>query len=76
MEISWDHNSPAIRRAERGKLQIVDGDLTESVPFDPTQLQDGVLVYRPHSNDVSVRMEVNERDGQKISESVRAVRTP
>jgi len=76
MEVSWDHDSAAIREAERGNLQILDGDVTESVPFEPAQLQDGVLVYRPRSNDVSVRMEVSERSGEKISESVRAVRTP
>jgi len=76
MEITWDHDSAAIREAEHGNLQILDGEVTESVPFEPAQLQDGVLVYRPRSNDISVRMEVSERSGEKISESVRAVRTP
>lgn len=76
MEVSWDHDSAAIHEAERGNLEILDGGVTESVPFEPPQLQDGVLVYRPRSNDVSVRLEVSERSGEKISESVRAVRTP
>ena len=76
MEISWDHDSAAIKQAEHATLEILDGGVTESVPFDPPQLRDGILVYRPRTNDISVRMEVNERAGARISESVRAVRTP
>jgi hypothetical protein len=76
MEISWDHDSAAIKEAEHATLEILDGEVTESVPFESRQLQDGVLVYRPHTNDVSVRMEVEGRAGQRITESVRAVRRP
>jgi hypothetical protein len=76
MEISWDHDSAAIKEADHATLEILDGEVTESVPFESKQLQDGVLVYRPHTNDVSVRMEVERRTGEKITESVRAVRRP
>ena len=76
MEISWDHDSPAIKEAARGNLEILDGEVIESVPFESKQLMDGVLIYRPHTNDVSVRMEVEGGAGEKITESVRAVRTP
>ena len=76
LEVSWDHNSNAIRQAEKGTVRISEGEITESVPFEASQLQDGILVYRPRTNDVSVRMEVSERDGSQVSESVRAVTTP
>jgi hypothetical protein len=76
MEVTWDHDSAAIQSADHGTLQIVDGGVTETIPFEAAQLRDGVLIYRQRSNDVSVRMEVNERDGQTISESVRAVARP
>jgi hypothetical protein len=76
MEISWDHDAAALQDAQQGVLKIQDGDVTEAVPFDAAQLRDGVLVYRPRTTDVSVRMEVNKRDGQQLSESVRAVRLP
>jgi hypothetical protein len=76
MEISWDHDSAVVKEAEHAMLEILDGEVTESVPFESKQLQDGVLVYRPHTNDVSVRMEVEGHAGQKITESVRAVRRP
>jgi len=76
MEISWDHDAAAVKEADHATLEILDGEVTESVPFESKQLQDGVLVYRPHTNDVSVRMVVEGRTGEKITESVRAVRRP
>jgi hypothetical protein len=76
LEISWDHDAAAIRAAEKATLRVSDGDITEAIPFEASQLQDGVLVYKPRTNDISLRMEVNERDGTQVSESVRAVATP
>jgi hypothetical protein len=76
VEILWDHGSKAIQEADRAVLRITDGNVTEAVPFDSRQLQDGALVYKPWTNDVSVRMEVNERDGRQVSESIRVVATP
>ena len=64
VEVSWDHNSAAVQEADKATLQVSDGGVTESVPFDARQLQDGSLIYRPRTNDVSVRMEVSERDGR------------
>ena len=76
VEVIWNHGSKAIQQAEKGIMRISDGDLTEAVPMDASQLQDGAIVYRRLTNDVSVRMEVNERDGRQVSESVRVVSTP
>ena len=76
VEILWNHNSSAIQAAESGTIRISDGDVAEAVPFEASQLQDGALVYRPRTNDVNIRMEVEERDGQQISESLRTVATP
>jgi len=76
VEVFWKHDSAAIRDAEKGSLRISDGDLTEVIPFDGRQLQDGSLVYRRRTNDVTIRMEVVQRDGRKVSESVRAAATP
>ncbi|HTS46682.1 MAG TPA: hypothetical protein VMH05_01995 [Bryobacteraceae bacterium] len=76
LEILWNHDSNAIQAAENGLIRISDGDIAEAVPFDARQLQDGALVYRPLTNDVNIRLEVKEKDGQQISESVRTVATP
>lgn len=71
VEISWDHQATAIHEAEKGTMRIWDGDDMQLVPFDARQLQDGSLTYRPRSSDVSVRMEVSERDGRQVAESAR-----
>jgi len=76
VEILWNHDSSAIQAAESGLIQISDGDIAEAVPFDARQLQDGSLVYRPQTNKVNISLEVKERDGQQISESLRTVATP
>ena len=76
IQLFWDHDSNAIQNAEKGTIRISDGDASEAIPFDSRQLQDGALVYKPLTNDVSVRMEVDERDGQRVAESVRAVAIP
>jgi len=76
VEVIWNHDSTAIHEAEKGSIRISDGDVDEEIPFDTRQLQDGALVYTPQTNDVNVRMEVDERDGKQVSESMRAVAIP
>ena len=76
VRILWDHNATAIRLAEKGSIRISDGDISEFVPFDRSQLQDGALVYTARTNDLDLKMDVSEPDGRQISESLRAVATP
>lgn len=76
VDVFWKHDSAAIRDAEKGNIRITDGDLTEVIPFDSQQLQDGSLVYQPRTNDVAIRLEVTQHDGRRTAESVRVVATP
>jgi hypothetical protein len=76
VEVYWDHDSDVIHTAEKGVMRIWDGGISEVLPFDNRQLQDGSVVYRPQTNDVTVRLEVIGHDGHTISESVRAVAVP
>ncbi len=76
LQVYWDRDSPPVRHAVKGVMQVSDGDLSEMIPFDTRQLQDGYLAYRPVTNDVSVRLELEQDGGQRVSESVRVVATP
>jgi hypothetical protein len=76
VQILWNHAASAIHDAATATIRISDGDVSESVPFDGRQLQDGALVYRPRTNDVNIRMEVHEQDGRQVSESLRVVAIP
>jgi hypothetical protein len=76
LQVYWDRDSQPVRHAVKGVMQISDGDVSEMIPFDTRQLQDGYLAYRPVTNDVSIRLELDQDGGQKVSESVRVVATP
>jgi hypothetical protein len=76
LQVHWDRNATAIQSAAKGVMRVSDGDASEVIPFDARQLQDGYLVYRPLTNDVSIRLEVSQADGQSVSESVRVVAMP
>jgi protein TonB len=74
--LTWNRDSDAIRNATKAVLKITDGEQTENVDMDMTQLRNnGSIVYSPTSSDVSFQMEVTGRDQAKItSESVRSLR--
>lgn len=76
LEIRWSRASPAILESDRGVMKITEDGITESVPFDQTQLRDGYVAYTPKTNDVSIRLEVTGKDGGTTSESLRSVAIP
>ncbi|MBZ5609046.1 MAG: hypothetical protein LAP38_12365 [Acidobacteriia bacterium] len=76
LQVYWNRDAAAIHDASKGVMKVSDGEVSEVIPFDVRQLQDGYLVYRPQTNDVSVRLEVDQRNGQPVSESVRVVAMP
>jgi hypothetical protein len=75
LQIRWNSDAQAIRSAARGELRISEGDIvvTEVIPMEKQQLLDGYVAYRPLTNDVSIRFEVEAPDGSRTSESIRAV---
>jgi hypothetical protein len=76
LEIRWNRQSDPIAASEKGEMKITEQGITESVPFDPSQLHDGYVAYTPKTNDVSIRLEVTGKDGVTTSESVRTVAIP
>jgi hypothetical protein len=76
LEIRWNRQAGPIAASEKGEMKITEEGITESVPFDQSQLQDGYVAYTPKTNDVSIRLEVTGKDGATSSESVRTVAIP
>jgi hypothetical protein len=76
LEIRWNRESAAIQASDRGTMKITDDGITESVPFDQSQLRDGYVAYTPKTSDVSIRLEVTGKDGGTTSESIRSVAIP
>jgi hypothetical protein len=78
LQVRWNHDSPAIRAAEKGEIRIAEGDVvvTQVIPIDRQQLLNGYVAYTPLTNDVSISFEVKTPDGRRTTESIRAVAMP
>src|SRR5258708_22755328 len=73
VEIRWNHDAPAALAAQKGLMRISDGALTDTIPLDRRDLQDGHISYRAITSDVRISFEVIAPDGNTVSESARAV---
>jgi hypothetical protein len=76
LEIRWDHALGAVLNGGKGVIKITEGEVTELIPMDRNDLQDGYVSYTPMTNDVRIRFEVNQADGTSVTESARVVAIP
>ena len=58
LSVTWSGESPAIRFARNGVLEIEDGGSTKPVDLDAAQLKNGSLTYHNNSNSVRFRLTV------------------
>lgn len=70
LSISWDRQSPAIRAAQHGILEIEDGNYIKSVDLDASQLQSGNVTYRTSSNSVRFRLLVYHKTRLTVTETI------
>ena len=71
--LSWNRHHPAIRNAKSGTLQIDDGAQHRQVSLNAAQISNGSVLYRPTSDDVTFRLEVEGIQGGKVNESMRVL---
>jgi hypothetical protein len=76
LEIRWNRRASAVTSAAQGTMSISEAGVTEAVPFDARELQEGYVAYTPKTNDVSIRLEVTAADGAATAESIRVVAIP
>jgi hypothetical protein len=74
--ISWNGNSPALRSATDGLLQIDDGPEHREIALDRGGITSASMIYRPISGDVVFRLELRGTDGVRAAESLEVVGTP
>jgi hypothetical protein len=71
LEVKWNRESPAIRKALKGILTIEDGNYKKPIELDGDRLQGGSeLLYRHYSNDVHFRLEVFLKDSTSVADTV------
>ena len=68
LQIRWNPDSDAIRRAVSAKLYIIDGSDRLFVQLDDVRLRLGNVKYARTSNRVELRMELAEPDGKRVED--------
>jgi TonB family protein len=72
-ELRWDKNAPAVRAANRAQLTVSDGSRFTQLDLDASEIQHGYVLYTPESSDVTFRLDMYDRSGRALTESVRAL---
>ena len=72
LRLVWDRESPAVRKARAGIVNISEGQSRLRIDLNAQQLASGSVVYFPHSPDVAFDMELRG-PALSVTESVRAV---
>ena len=72
-ELRWDKNAPAVRAANRAQLTVSDGSRFTKLDLDSSEIQHGYVLYTPESSDVTFRLDMYDRGGRALTESVRAL---
>lgn len=70
LSVRWNGESPAVRRAERGVLEVHDGGYAKTVDLDAAQLRSGKLAFHNVSDMVSFHLTVYLTERLSISEAL------
>ncbi len=69
LTVRWNRNAPAIRSAQRGVLEIDDGDSSPApVSLDQANLENGTMIYRNSSKTVRFKLTVYENSQVTVTE--------
>src|SRR5579884_4060135 len=71
--LSWNRRNSVVRSAAGATLHIDDGAQHRDVRLDAAQVENGAVLYRPNSDDVSFRLDVRGQDGSSIAENLRVL---
>jgi len=70
LQINWDRNSPAVRRASDAILEITDGGpLPVAIQLDTARLETGSFTYARTADKVDVLLIVHRKDGPDLREA-------
>ena len=69
LQIEWNHAARPVASAVRGSLSITDGKASRTFPLAPQDLERASYTYQPTSDDVEVRLSVENANGGKVEET-------
>ncbi len=70
LTVRWDRESTAIKAAEKGVLEIEDGEETRLLPLDQAHLREGSVIYQNTSPTVKFRLVVYMGSKVTVNETV------
>lgn len=73
LALQWDEGQSAVQAAVRGSLVINDGQDRREIELTPDDMMSGRITYRPHNDDVTLSLELRERDGRVVTKSLRTI---
>jgi proteasome lid subunit RPN8/RPN11 len=69
LQVRWDRNSPAVREADEGMIEILDGATPHATALDAAHLQAGVFTYARQTERVDVTLSARLPDGRMVREA-------
>ncbi len=70
LSLRWNGDAPLIRKADRGVLEIHDGDYAKVTDLDASQLRNGGIIFRNQTGSVSFRLTVYLNPNLSVSENL------
>ena len=70
LSLRWNGESPLIRKADHGVLEIHDGDYAKTMDLDATQLRNGNIVFRNQTGTVSFRLTVYVNSNLSVTQTL------
>jgi hypothetical protein len=71
--IRWNRQLPEVRTAKGGMLVIHDGVQRRRVTLDAADIENGSVLYRPQSNDVSLALDLLTQRGSVLTGHLRVL---
>ncbi len=71
--LSWNRRNSVVRSATEASLHIDDGSKHRDVHLKAAEAENGAVLYRPNSDDVTFRLEVRNQQGAAVAESIRVL---
>lgn len=73
LRVSWTPEVSVVQSASQATLRIDEALQHRDIHLDPSQMADGSILYRPSSDDVTFRLELQRPGNSSLSQTARVV---
>lgn len=73
LRVSWTPEASLVQSASHATLRIDEALQHRDIHLDPSQMADGSILYRPSSDDVTFRLELQRPGNSSLSQTARVI---